>query len=236
MDRLPDKSKELVKFFSGGTHLKYKKGETIIRANDTPQGVFLVIEGFVKSTATTKYGEENLLIIRQRLETFPVIWAFKAQSKSSVYYTAMTDIELLRVSREDYINALAKDPDLSTDVLNQVVDMYLIHSERIHNLSYRSASERIAYRLRMLSQRFGEQENGLLVINVPMRHQDIAASINCSRETASREMSKLEKKGIITKKDGLIAIADPEGLVRKIEYKKKVDKLPFPKPPFRNVG
>ena len=47
-----------------------------------------------------------------------------------------------------------------------------------------------------------------IVIEVPLRHQDIASSINASRETTSRELSALERKGILTTKNSFIIIKD----------------------------
>jgi CRP-like cAMP-binding protein len=51
-----------------------------------------------------------------------------------------------------------------------------------------------------------------LVIDVPLRHQDIASSINASRETASRELAKLEQRGLIKTKQFLITLKDIDAL------------------------
>jgi CRP-like cAMP-binding protein len=47
---------------------------------------------------------------------------------------------------------------------------------------------------------------------VPLRHQDIASSINASRETTSRELSALERKGLITSKQSFVILKDIDGL------------------------
>jgi hypothetical protein len=66
-------ARALVDIFHSGTKLTYKKGEFIIRPNETPSGVFYIEEGIVKAFDITKYGEENLLIIRKEQEVFPLI-------------------------------------------------------------------------------------------------------------------------------------------------------------------
>ena len=83
-----------------------------------------------------------------------------------------------------------------------VTEMYRIHSERIINLEYRSVRARLVSFLLTMRGRFGKETTEGLVIEVPLRHQDIASSINASRETASREMSALEKKGWIVARRG----------------------------------
>ncbi|MEI9913756.1 MAG: helix-turn-helix domain-containing protein [Candidatus Saccharibacteria bacterium] len=50
------------------------------------------------------------------------------------------------------------------------------------------------------------------MIEVPLRHQDIASSVNASRETTSRELSYLERKGLITSKQSFIVLKDTDAL------------------------
>jgi len=214
----------LVDFFKTGTRLTYDKNEIIIRQEDTPQGVFLIESGFVKSYDITKYGEENLLVIRKAGQMFPLLWTM-TDERTDVFYQAMAPTVLYRVDRESYNKKIDKDPEFVKQVLNQVLTMYRIHSQRVLNLEYRSAAERVAYRLITMSDRFGVKHKLGLMIDAPIMHHDIAASINCSRETASREISKLEKKKLITSVNGRIIITDMQGLHSKIHQQTKLDKM-----------
>jgi CRP-like cAMP-binding protein len=56
--------------------------------------------------------------------------------------------------------------------------------------------------------RFGKETEEGMVIEVPLRHQDIASSINASRETASREIAVLERKKLIENKRFYIVLKD----------------------------
>jgi len=89
-----------------------------------------------------------------------------------------------------------------------VTEMYRIHSERLLNLEYRTVRERLISFLLTMSNRFGKEIDEGVVIEVPLRHQDIASSINASRETASREISALERKGLIDNKNSFIVLKD----------------------------
>lgn len=213
---------ELTRFFKGGTRLTYSKGEIIIRPEDTPQGVFFIEEGFVKSYDITKYGEENLLVIRKSGQIFPILWTM-TDERTDVFYQAMSDTVLYRVDRKAYNDKIdGNETEFIKSVLEQVLLMYKIHSDRVLNLEYRSAAERVAYRLLTLSRRFGKKTGKGTMIEAPIRHHDIASSVNCSRETASREISKLEKKGFVSSKSGYIVINDPKGLMEKIEQKRSL--------------
>jgi CRP-like cAMP-binding protein len=101
--------------------------------------------------------------------------------------------------------------------LDMTIEMYRLHSERILNLEYRTVRERIISFLLTMSQRFGKQTNGDILIEVPLRHQDIASSVNATRETTSRELSALERKGLLTNKQSLIILHDLPALKKHLD-------------------
>jgi CRP-like cAMP-binding protein len=186
----------LVGIFQRGTRLTYKKGEFVIRPGENPTGVFFIEHGIVKAYDITKYGEENLLIIRKENEIFPLIWAVTNEERS-VIYQALSETVLWRISRKDFQDYL-KQPDRTlAPLLDMTMEMYRIHSERIVNLEYRTVRERLISFLLTTSKRFGVETKNGIVLYVPLKQQDIASSINASRETTSRELSSLEKKGLI---------------------------------------
>jgi CRP-like cAMP-binding protein len=201
----------LVGLFKGGTKLVYRKGEYIIRPGENPSSVFFIEEGIVKAFNISKYGEENLLIIRKHNEIFPLIWALTGQEKDIIYQTMVSTV-VWRIDRETYLDFLKSHTSALPPLLDMVTEMYRIHSERILNLEYRTVRERLVSFLLSLANRFGQESPGGIVIEVPLRHQDIASSINASRETASRELAVLERKGLISNKRSNIVLKDIEAL------------------------
>jgi CRP/FNR family cyclic AMP-dependent transcriptional regulator len=197
----------LVGLFRGGTKLSYRKGEFIIRPGEAPSAVFYIEEGLVKAFNISKYGEENLLIIRKKQEIFPLIWALTGQERE-IIYQAMVPSTLWRISQENYLSFLHTHPSALPPILDMVTEMYRIHSERLLNLEYRSVRERLVSFLLTMSARFGEETPDGIRLEVPLRHQDIASSINASRETASREIAVLERKNLITNKNFFITLND----------------------------
>ncbi len=215
MEHLRRHRSKLDALFKAGARVTYAKGEIIIRPEDEPQGVFLIESGFVKSYDITKYGEENLLVIRGIEQVFPILWTM-TDERTAVYYTAMSDLVMHKINKDRYLDALENDNDFSRAMLDQVLKMYRIHSQRVLNLEYRTAPERIAFRLLVLADRFGEKSAEGIAITAPIRHQDVAESVNCSRETASRELAKLQKKGYIKSVKGCIVVCDVEGLMNQV--------------------
>lgn len=201
----------LVGLFMGGSRLTYRKGEYIIRPGEAPGAVFYIDSGLVKAYNITKYGEENLLIIRKSHEIFPLIWALTGQERE-IIYQAMDSCVVWRIAQETYLDFLHSHPAALPPLLDMVTEMYRIHSERILNLEYRSVRERLVSFLLTMAGRFGKETEQGLVIEVPLRHQDIASSINASRETASREIAVLERRGLIAAKRSYIVLKDMPAL------------------------
>lgn len=198
-------------FFYSHTRLQYKKGEVIIRPEDEPSGIYLIEWGFVKAYSITKYGEENLMLVRGSGSVFPLIWAFTGEHRQ-ISYEAMEETSLWRVSKSDYLEFLEKNPDVNPIILDMAIEAYRLHSERVMTLSYRTARERIVSFLLVTANRFGVERNGDLIIMAPFRQTDIASSVNATRETTSREINALRKKGLIKNIDGRIALCDTNAL------------------------
>jgi CRP/FNR family transcriptional regulator len=116
------------------------------------------------------------------------------------------------LSRQDFVDFISKKPEALAPIVDMTIEMYRLHSERILNLEYRTVRERIISFLLTMGQRFGKQTADGLLIDVPLRHQDIASSVNATRETASRELSALERKGLLKNKQSLIMLYDVKAL------------------------
>lgn len=204
---------ELLNFFrTNGLKQSFKKNDYIIHPGESPPGVFFIYSGLVKAYDITKYDEENLLIIRKQDEIFPLIWAITGGDRS-IIYQALAPTVTYQVDRKRFLSYIASHQDGLVPILDMTIEMYKLHSERILSLEYRTVRERIISFLLNMSLRFGVPlEDGGLRIEVPLRHQDIASSVNASRETTSREISALEKKGLLENRQSMIILRDVAAL------------------------
>lgn len=201
----------LVNLFHTGTKLTYSKGEFIIRPGESPRGVFYIEKGLAKSYDITKYGDENLLIIRKAGEVMGLTWAVTGEDRH-IIYTALAPTTVWLIPRDQFIEFLRIHPTVSLPVIDMLTEMYKLHSERIMTLEYRTVRERLISFLLTTAQRFGETTSGGIRISVPLRHQDIASSISATRETTSRALAELERKGQLRSEQSYITIIDEQGL------------------------
>lgn len=208
----PHQTAQLIDTFKQrGNKQLYRKGDFIIRPDEAPSGVFYIETGIVKAYDITKYDEENLLIIRKAGELFPLIWAITGQERH-VVYQALAPTTVWKISRTQFLESIEADNGMLAPLLTMTLEMYRLHSERILNLEYRTVRERIVSFLLTTAQRFGTSTKDGVVLEVPLRHQDIASSVNATRETTSRELSGLERKGLIASQHGFILLKDVAAL------------------------
>lgn len=207
---MPDQTpqqKVLTDFFHQGTRLTYQKGEFIIRPGETPSGVFFIEKGLVKTYDITKYGEENLLVIRKEGELLGMTWALTNKPKQ-VIYAALAPTTVWLMATDKFEDLLQNTSAVALPLLQLVTDMYRVHSERILNLEYRTVRERLISFLLGMANRFGTDVPNGTLIDVPLRHQDIASSISATRETTGREITALERKGLLSNSSSRIVLHD----------------------------
>jgi CRP/FNR family cyclic AMP-dependent transcriptional regulator len=206
-----DQSQSLEDMFHEGTKLTYKKGEFVIRPGESPPGVFYISEGLVRAYDITKYGEENLLVIRKSGEFLGLTLTITGDDKKIIYQT-LTPATLWLIKSEVFTDHLKKHPESALQLVDNLIEMYRVHSERILNLEYRSVRERLISFLLSTARRFGEQTKDGILIKVPLRHQDVASSINSSRETTTREIAYLERNHLISNRQLYFTLTDVEKL------------------------
>ncbi len=101
---------------------------------------------------------------------------------------------------------------LSEQIMRQLVNTFTVYAQRIQNLGYRLPRERAIACLLDLATRFGRSQEQSTVIEAPITHQDIADSINLTRETTSRALELLFKDELVTQKDHFFIINNEQKL------------------------
>lgn len=174
--------------------------------------MFYILSGYIRIYSLNARNDQYTHIIYGPGEIFPLTWLTQ-QERTSVFYEAMTDAEIRSVSLEQFNADLKEVPKLAYSMLQQSVEQYRLYAMRVVNLEYKYASERLAYGLILLANRFGLAEGKRVTIIPPMTHQLLGSTLNLSRESISREMEKLMRRGLVCyDKSRQIVIEDIQAL------------------------
>lgn len=190
----------LQELFQSGRRLEYKKGETIQHANEVPQGIYFLYKGFVREFTLSYNGDQHLTQVYEPNEIFSVNWMF-LDILPNVYRVAHTDVVVYQLPADAFKAAVADDVQLHLELTHFMMRQVHLLSSRVENLTFNNAYDKVAYHLIHLAGRFGEPHEDGWFIRLPWRHQQLAESLSMSRETASRMIARMEKKGLI-RQDG----------------------------------
>jgi CRP-like cAMP-binding protein len=199
-------------FFKTGSTLRAQRGQTILHGDDEQETVYLIGEGLVRAYTVNSRGEERTLVILAPTEIFPLNRLLPGVNRQ-IFFEASSSCLLYRTSTEAVLTQARTTVDFTFSLMYKLLQQFCILLDRIDNMDYKYASERLAYRLLYLTSRFGtRQPDGSFIIKAPLSQQIIASSINMSRESVSREFERLLKKGYVRFIGKRIAILDIEAL------------------------
>ncbi len=197
---MPDLAQEkLISFFLKHKKISYKKGRYIINSQDAPQGVYYVSKGFVKDYTVSKNGKSITLILFKEGDVFPYNWVFNDIPNFHVF-EAYTDCIILRSPKDQFIEFLQKNPEVFLLVTQRILLRLRGILQRLEDLAFGSAYERVSSVFAILAERFGEKKDNGILITIPLSHREIAELVGLTRETASIEVKKLENEKIISRK------------------------------------
>lgn len=202
----------ITEVFNKGAVKKFAAGE-LVASGEEAKGVFLIRHGFIKVYSISDEGNEYLHIIYKPGEVFPLIWALLGHRRR-VFYEALTDCTLNVLPKAEFIEETGRNAGFSSCLLKSLAEQFYVYADRIDNLQYKSAYEKVVYRLLFLAGRLGSKNPDGILIELPVTHELIAESVNLARESVSRQIEKLEKLGLISYQKGQILLKDPAALSR----------------------
>lgn len=199
--------------------VSYQAHQLIIQADEVSSAVFYIRKGFVRSYVVTIDGREFTAVIYQKGSFFPFAGQFNLQSTNAHYYEAMTSVTLIRIKKDRLLTFYKQNPEVLLEAAAELAVRFSGLQTRMEHLVLSDASTKVASIILICVERFGKKSSQGILIPVPLRHRDIASLVGISRETASIELKKLERLGIIQKRRGFINVND----VGKLRKNSKLD-------------
>lgn len=188
--------KKLDFFFNQFKPFFCKKHQLILRAGNTPYGIFYIRRGFARQYLISQDGKELTTIIYKPKDLFPIKWAI-ANSPIKSYFESMTAMELVRAPREDFLSFIRDEPEVFLQLVSRIVNRLDAILERMQYLAFGTAHVKVASLILILAERFGKKFRKKIMIQLPLTHNDIASLLGLTRETVSVEMHKFRQAKII---------------------------------------
>ncbi|MGQ4646653.1 cyclic nucleotide-binding domain-containing protein [Lyngbya aestuarii] len=171
----------------------YPTGRAVLMEDAWGNAVYFIASGWVK--VRRLYGESTVtLAILGRGDFFGEM-AILDESPRSTDVVALSDVELLSVSAQRFIQTLFKDPQLQHRMLQLMVKRLRQNNVRFQRRHQPSAVQ-LANTLVSLAESYGQStEQGTEIFNIP--YKDLANVTDISLEDTTKIMEKLDSKGWI---------------------------------------
>jgi CRP-like cAMP-binding protein len=179
----------------------YKDGEIIFSEDKYPSGIYCVHKGKIKISRSGQEGREHIV----RFATTGDILGYKAllsREPFSASAIALDDCTICFIPRNQFFEAIQKNPKLSMRML-EILASDLTHSEeRVMELAQKSVRET-----------FGTNEEDK-TINVNLTREEIANIVGTATESVIRLLADFKKSGLIVLKGRKIEIVKQHALIR----------------------
>jgi len=180
------------------THaVQFRKGETIYRAQEPSNALYIVSRGKVKIYRISDSGKDQI----QRILTpgeFTGELALFSDDLHDAYAEALEDVEICMVKREDMSELLLKYPTIAMKVLSEFSRRLEASEKQSTRIATEKVETRIAMYIAETLDRYGEEG----IVEIPMKRKDLASHLGTTPETISRKLLELEEAKIIEQLPG----------------------------------
>jgi CRP-like cAMP-binding protein len=202
---------ELDRLLSLCTTQKFARGDYIFLECDSPHNLFVVSSGEVKLLKQTDDGRETIVEMAYEGEIFGEEAVFDGQPYPMTAQ-ALSDVELLAISRGDFFAFMRDNPDLALEIITELAERLRECQNTIRALAMERVEWRIARILLILARKAGVAEADGVSIELPLTRQDIADMAATTVETAIRVLSNFKKLGLVETAKGKIILRDKNQL------------------------
>ncbi|MEM8831727.1 MAG: Crp/Fnr family transcriptional regulator [Cyanobacteria bacterium P01_G01_bin.19] len=207
MSGLPEES--IQKIAAHFVTISHPPNQVLLLENDWGGSVYFILEGWVKIRTYNLDGKEVTLNIIGRGEIFGEMAAMDKMPRSTDAIT-LTKTTIGRIPAEDFVSLINTEPMAGVQLV-QLMAKRLRQVNRRLQLREASSVSRVADAILFLIEGQGKEgEQGTEIPNLP--HREISSLSGLARETVTRVLTKLEKKGLIQRSADSMHIPDVPAL------------------------
>ncbi len=197
---LPDSVRQL------GVAKNYAKDALLHFQDEVPNHICYIMSGRVFATSINIDGEESWVAEYTQGQFMGCDSLFDAEA-TRYQLIAKTPVTGLLFVRESFFELIRQNEDLNTMVLadlSRQIKNFTIQTQEAHSLTVYG---RIASELRRQAKPIGRDPDTFIIRPTPI-FSELAQRLGSSRETVSRTVSKMAKKGVLERRTGALVVPD----------------------------
>ncbi len=189
----------------------YRKNQIIFLEEETGNYMYIVMAGKVKVTKSTSTGKETIIAIHQAGDFFGEMALLDGKT-SPATVSAMEDCRIATIYQADFQRLIMTNEKVVRQIIQVLCSRLRQVWSQIQQLSHSSADDRIRAGLLQLSRKHGVQDARGIIIDLKITHQELAELVGTSRETVTRTLARLQRRGVLQLDQRRIIVLKPKEL------------------------
>ncbi|NML21231.1 Crp/Fnr family transcriptional regulator [Pseudoflavitalea sp. G-6-1-2] len=196
----------------------YAKGEIIFRENFYPTGIFYIRAGKVKKFKRLDSRGEQIIYVANAGE----LVGYHAILSEERYPDSASALEACVISfipKEDFLAAIQQSNILKGRLLKTLSHEFAVLANGMALFAQRTVRERLALQLIVLREKYKQDFQPGMQVEIDMSREDLANLVGTARENIIRTLSEFKSAGMLATKGSKIIIYDIKKLIELANYK-----------------
>ncbi|MCG1025836.1 MULTISPECIES: Crp/Fnr family transcriptional regulator [Dehalobacter] len=199
------------KLLDVGEEFFFAKNKILVSPGDVPDGFYYLKDGRVKACTYSPKGNENILGLIEKgcifLESNTLF-----SIPSDCYFKTIEPSNLLFFKKEDLLNLLKTDFDVTLLILQSITCKFLANLHSVNELLVYDSEWRICHLLLTFADNFGIEIENKIKLNIKISQQFISDMLGVTRGTTIKMINKLKELNLIEQTNGYYFIKDLQRL------------------------
>ena len=183
---------------------KFEKNDLVVQAGTECSQLIIVLSGSVKGEMTDYTGKTIKIEDIEAPRPLAAAFLFGQNNQFPVTVIANNDVELLYISKPEFLKLLQKDQRILTNYLNSISSRAQFLSQRIKFLSFKTIRQKIAHYL------LGLAGDRLAVVELPLSQEQLSEFFAVTRPSLARALGEMGQEGLIDVKRRTVRILDKQ--------------------------
>ena len=203
---------------ANSTEHLYSKGETIFKEGFYPTGIYYIKRGKAKKYKVIENGGEQIIYVANTGELIGY-HAILSEERFPDSAATLEESVIIFIPKEDFLKALLHSNILNNRLLKTLSHEFTVLANGLTLFGQRSVRERLALQLIVLREKYKQNFQPGMNVEINLSREDLANLVGTARENIVRILSEFKEEGILTTKGSRIVIYDIKKLIELANYK-----------------
>lgn len=174
----------------------YPSNTVLFHEHDQGTVFYLVVSGAIKIYTSNTNGEEKILSILTRGESFGEMALLDGKPRSASAQT-IEETKLIALASKNFNNLLRSNFEITHCIIRQLGTRLREMNRHVHDLTYMDARQRILKNLVTLGRTHGKRKGTTFVIRINLDYEEVSQFAGVPKPLLFEVFSELQNKNIL---------------------------------------